>query len=150
MTRRWLFALPPAVALISVVAATTKGLYVSPDAVFYVGTARNWLDGRGLTPPPGLPPLEHFPPLFTLLLAALGKLGLDPLDGARVVNVVALAGTVLLVGLVVRSRTGSLVAALAASVLTAAATDLLTYSASALTEPLFILLAVAGLVVLAA
>ena len=150
MTRRTLLALPPIAGLIAVVLATGKGLYVSPDAVFYVGTARNWLDGRGLTPPPGLPPLEHFPPLFTLLLAALGKVGLDPLDGARLVNALAFAATVLLVGLVVRSRTGSGVAALAASVLTAAAVDLLTYSASALTEPLFILLAVAGLVVLAA
>jgi len=137
------------VAVIAILAATAKGLYVSPDAVFYVGTARNWLDGRGLTPPPGLPPLEHFPPLFTLALAALGRVGLDPLDGARLVNVVAFAGTVLLVGLVVRSRTGSVAAASAASVLAAAAVDLLTYSASALSEPLFILLAIAGLVVLA-
>jgi len=150
VTRRFLLALPPLAGLLAVVAATGRGLYVSPDAVFYVGTARNWLDGRGLTPPPGLPPLEHFPPLFTLVLATLGTAGLDPLDGARLVNALAFAGTVLLVGLVVRSRTGSVPAALAASILTAAAVDQLTYSASALSEPLFILLGVAGLVVLAA
>jgi 4-amino-4-deoxy-L-arabinose transferase-like glycosyltransferase len=145
-----LLALPTVAGLLAVVAASAKGLYVSPDAAFYVGTARNWLDGRGFTPPPGLPPLEHFPPLFTMVLAALGKVGLDPLGGARVVNALAFAGIVLLVGLVVRSRTGSMPAAIVASVLTAAAVDLLTYSASALSEPLFILLAIAGLVVLAA
>ena len=134
----------------AVIAATAKGLYVSPDAVFYVGTARNWLDGRGFTPPAGLPPLEHFPPLFTLVLAILGKLGIDPLTGARVVNALAFAGIVLLVGMAVRRQTGSVAAAMVAAVLTAAAVDLLTYSASALSEPLFILLAMAGLVVLAA
>ena len=148
--RRCLFALPPLAGLVAVVAATGKGLYVSPDAVFYVGTAGNWIDGQGFTPPPGLPPLEHFPPLFTAVLAALGKLGLDPLDGARLVNALAFAAIVVLVGGVVRARSGSPSAALAASVLTAAAVDLLTYSASALSEPLFIVLGVGALVGVAA
>ncbi len=142
-----LLALPPVAGLAAVVVATGKGLYVSPDAVFYVGTARNWLDGRGFTPPPGLPPLEHFPPLFTVLLAGSG---LDPLSAARVVNSLAFAAIVLLVGLVVRASTGSVAAALAASVLTVAAHDLLTYSASALSEPVFLLLALGALVMLAA
>ncbi len=149
MRRSWL-ALPPLAAVVAVVLATGKGLYVSPDAVFYVGTARNWLDGRGFTPPAGVPPLEHFPPGFTVVLAALGRLGLDPLTGARVVNALSLAAIVALVGLVVRSRTGSVPAALVASVLAAAAVDLLALSGSALSEPLFILLAVAGLVALGA
>ena len=149
MTRQGVLALPPLAGLAAVIAVTAKGLYVSPDAVFYVGTARNWLDGRGFTPPPGLPPLEHFPPLFTVVLAAVGKLGMDPLTGARVVNALAFAGIVLLVGAVVRAQTRSVPAALVAAVLAAAAVDLLTYSASALTEPLFILLGLAALVVLA-
>jgi hypothetical protein len=115
--------------------------------VFYVGTARNWLDGKGFTPPAGLPPRDHFPPLFTVLLSGLG---VDPLTAARVVNAVAFAALVLVVGLVVRARTESVPAALVASGLTVAAHDLLTYSASALSEPVFVLLGVAGLVVLAA
>ncbi len=147
--RRPLVAVPAVAGLVAVVLATGKGLYVSPDAVFYVGTARNWLAGRGFSPPPGLPPVGHFPPLFTALLAAVGQLGLGPLTAARAVNALSYAGVVLLVGLVVRARTSSVPAALVASVLTAAAVDLLTYSASALSEPLFILLAVAGLVLLA-
>jgi hypothetical protein len=147
--RSWL-AVPPLAGLIAVLAAGAKGLYVSPDAVFYVGTARNWLDGQGFTPPPGVPPLEHFPPGFTMVLAALGKLGVDPLTGARVVNALAFAGLVLLVGLVVCAVTGSVPAALVAAVLCAAAVDLLALSASGLSEPLFILLALGGLVALAA
>ena len=148
MRRSWL-ALPPLGAVVAVVLATGKGLYVSPDAVYYVGTARNWLDGRGFRPPAGVPPLEHFPPGFTLVLAALGRLGLDPLTGARVVNALALGAIVALVGLVVRWQTGSVPAALAGSVLAAAGVDLLALSGSALSEPLFILLALAGLVALA-
>lgn len=156
MTRRNLLGVlgvlgvPVAAGVAGLVAATAKGLYVSPDAVFYVGTARNLVDGRGFTPSPGLPPLQHFPPLFTLVLAAIAKIGPDPLTAARVVNVVAFAGIVVLVGLVVRFRTGSVAAALVASVLTACAVDLLTYSASALSEPFFVLLALGALVALAA
>jgi hypothetical protein len=147
VTRRWLLALPPLAGLVAVLAAGAKGLYVSPDAVFYVGTARNWLDGKGFTPPPGLPPIEHFPPLFTVLIAAPGA---DPLSVARVVNALAFAGTVLLVGVVVGARTSSVGAGLVASVLVVAAVDLLTFAASGLSEPLFILLALSGLVTLAA
>ena len=144
----WL-ALPAVAAVLAVLAAGAKGLYVSPDAVFYIGTARNWLDGRGFTPPAGVPPLEHFPPGFTLVLGLLGQLGVDPLTGARVVNAVAMGGIVLLAGLVVRRSTGSVPAAVVASVLVAAGVDLLGLSASALSEPLFILLALGGLVALA-
>ena len=75
----------------AVVAASAKGLYASPDSVFYVGTARNLLDGVGFRPPGALQPLGHFPPLFTLVIAAVGWLGLDPLDAGRAVNVPAVA-----------------------------------------------------------
>ena len=145
------YAVGPALAgAAAVVAATGKGLYVSPDSVFYVGTARNLLDGRGFTPPAGLPPLPHFPPLFTLLLAGIGRLGPDPLTVARAVNAVAFAAVVVLVGLVVRARTHSVVAVLVAAGLTACSADLLTYTAAALSEVLFAVLGLGGLVALAA
>ncbi len=134
----------------AVVVATGKGLYVSPDSVFYVGTARSLLEGRGWTPPPGLPSVDHFPPVFTLALAGVGRLGPDPLDAARVVNVVACGAIIALVGFVLRRQTGSVTAALAGSVLALLAVDLLTFSAAALSEPLFVLLGLAGLVALAA
>ncbi|HEX3621143.1 MAG TPA: glycosyltransferase family 39 protein, partial [Acidimicrobiales bacterium] len=142
---RWWSGVPAVAAMAAVVAATGKGVYVSPDAVSYVGTARNLVAGRGLTPPAGLPPVGHFPPLFPLVLAAVARLGCDPLTAARVVNVAAVGGVVLLVGLLVGRLTGSGVAALAASVAAAASVDLLAASGSALSEPLFLLLAVAAL-----
>ena len=141
---------PAAAAMAAVVAASAKGLYASPDSVFYVGTARNLLDGVGFRPPGALQPLGHFPPLFTLVIAAVGGLGLDPLDAARVVNVAVLGATVVLAGLVLRALTGSSPAALFGATLIAAAVDVLTFSAAALSEPLFVLLALCGLVALAA
>jgi len=132
----------------AVTAATGKGLYVSPDSVFYVGTARNLLGGAGFRSPAGLQPLGHFPPLFTVVIAAVGRLGLDPLDAARVVNIAVVGAIVVLVGVVLRSLTGSVPAALVGATLTAAAVDVLTLSAAALSEPLFVLLALAGLVAL--
>ncbi len=131
-------------------AATAKGLYVSPDSVFYVGTARNLLDGVGFRSPPGLQALGHFPPMFTLVIAAVARLGLDPLDAARLVNIAVLGATVVLVGLVLQTLTRSPLAALVGATVTATAVDVLTFSGSALSEPLFVLLAVGGLVALAA
>ncbi len=142
-------AVPAAAAMAAVTVATGKGLYVSPDSVFYVGTARSLLGGAGFRSPPGLQPLGHFPPLFTVVIAAVGRLGLDPLDAARVVNIAVLGAIVVLVGLVLGALTGSLPAALLGATLTAVAVDVLTLSAAALSEPLFVLLALAGLVVLA-
>lgn len=146
----WWLAVPAGAGMAAVVAATGKGLSVSPDSVFYVGTARNLLDGVGFRPPPGLQALGHFPPAFTLLVAAVGRLGLDPLDAARVVNVAVLGAIVVLAGLVLRSLTGSVPAALVGATLTAAAVDVLTFSGAALSEPLFVLLSAGCLVALAA
>ncbi|MDQ6727171.1 MAG: glycosyltransferase family 39 protein [Actinomycetota bacterium] len=141
----------PAIAgMVALTAATTRGLYVSPDSVFYVGTARNLLDGVGFRPPPGLQALGHFPPMFTLVIAAVARLGVDPLGAARLVNIAVLGATVILVGLVLQALTGSPLAALVGAAVTAMAVDVLTFSGSALSEPLFVVLAVGGLVVLAA
>ncbi|MBA3268601.1 MAG: hypothetical protein H0T70_10150 [Acidimicrobiia bacterium] len=147
--KRWWLVVPPLVGMAVTVLVTDKGLYVSPDSVSYVGTARRLLDGQGWSPPPGLPRLGHFPPLFTLVLAGVGRLGLDPLEAARVVNMVAFGALIALVGAVLWRRTGSVGAGVVGSVLVLSAVDLLTFSAAALSEPLFVVLAVAAIVALA-
>ena len=71
-------ALPAVLGTVALLLVARKGVYASPDSAFYVGTARNLLDGEGLTAPPGSPPLSHFPPLFALVL---GRGGMA--DGTR-------------------------------------------------------------------
>ncbi len=143
--------LPAVVGTVALLLVIRKGVYASPDSAFYVGTARNLLDGNGLTAPPGSPPLSHFPPLFALVLAAVGWVsGLDPLDAAGVVNALLLGVTALLVAVVVRRRSGSVNVGVAASVAVVASVDLLVYFGSALTEPLFVVLVLGAMISLAA
>ena len=142
-------AVPAVIGTIALLVVTRKGVYASPDSASYVGTARNLLHGHGFTAPPGSPPLSHFPPLFPLVLAGVGWLtGLDPLDVAGVVNPLLLGLTALLVAVVVRRRSGSVAVGVAASTAVVVGVDLLTYFASALSEPLFVVLVLGAMLCL--
>lgn len=143
----------------AVLVATRDGVGISPDSSVYLAVADNIRQGQGVTvpyryyplgsggigtPPPGRvdpPPsrLTHYQPL---LPAALSRVS------ARVVNSVSVALTVLLVGWAVRSFTGSLTMAVMAALLVGASVEVLTLSARVASEPLFLALAMAGLVLL--
>ncbi|MDQ4096415.1 MAG: glycosyltransferase family 39 protein, partial [Actinomycetota bacterium] len=129
-------------------AVTRRGAYLSPDGLAYVGTARNLLDGAGFSLPPGSPPLGNFPPVYPLILAAFGALGPDPLTVARFVGPVAFGATILVVGLLVRQLTGSMPLAVLAQLLVFTGTDFLAYHSAALSEPVFLLLALVTLAAL--
>jgi len=135
--------------VVALLAVNRLGPYTSPDSVFYVGTARNLLDGAGFVPPPGTQLLPNFPPLLPLLLAGIGRFGIDPLDVLRWLNPLLFGATVALAGVVVRRRTGSTAVASTAAMVLLVARDLLAVGGSALSEPVFILLALAGMVSLA-
>jgi hypothetical protein len=144
-----MLAAPAVVGAVVLLAVARRGVYVSPDGVDYLGTARNLVHGRGLRPPPGSPPPANFPPLFPLVLAAGALLGPDPLDVAAVVNPLLFGATILVVTLALRRLTGSTALATAGGVVTLVAADLLAYHTAALSEPLFVFSAVLALVVLA-
>jgi hypothetical protein len=151
MREALVLGLPAVIGTVALLVVARKGVYASPDSAFYVGTARNLLDGHGLTAPPGSPPLSHFPPLFPLLLAAVAWVTrLDPLDAAGLVNAVLLGATAFLVAVVVRRRSGSVTLGVVASVAVVVAVDLLVYFGSALSEPLFVVLVLGAMVALAA
>lgn len=145
-----ILGVPAAVGTIALVAATRLGPYASPDSVFYVGVARSLVGGYGLVAPPGTPPIGSFPPLFPLLLAGFGGLGIDPLAAAGWLNPVMFGLTILLVGVVVARHAGSVPAGVAAGLLVLGALDVVKLSSSVLSEPLFILLTLASLATLAA
>lgn len=144
-------ALPAALLVAAMVAVSRNGAYASPDSAFYVGLARSLRDGFELVAPPGSQPLAHFPPVFPGVLAvAATVLGVDPLDAAGVLNPVLAGATAVVVGVVVCRRTGSVASGAVAAAVVAVGRESLVYGASALSEPLFTLLAVGGLVALAA
>ena len=137
--------LPAVAGAVAMLVVTRRGAYLSPDALSYVGTARELVDGNGYRAPPGSPPLGNFPPLYPLVLAAVGYLGLDPLTVARFLNPLLLGATVLVAGLLLHRLTGSLPLAVAGQLLLVSGVDLLAYHSSALSEPLFLLLTVLAL-----
>ncbi|HYX44256.1 MAG TPA: phospholipid carrier-dependent glycosyltransferase, partial [Acidimicrobiales bacterium] len=140
---------PALVGAATALLVSRRGVYLSPDGLAYVGAARNLVDGHGLTAPPGAPPLANFPPLYPLLLAAGGAFAADPLTVARFLNPVLFGATILVVGVIARRLTGSLPLALAAQLLVLSGKDFLAYHSAALSEPLFLLLALLAVAALA-
>jgi hypothetical protein len=144
-------------AILVALLATRWGPGIAPDSVVYIGAARNLLDGRDLTLPFG--GVEDAPnaeievhkhaPFFPLLLASIGLLGVDPLDGARWLNVLLFGANTFLVGYAVSQHTRSLPAAIVAGLLTLSSVDMLRVHTTALSEPLFILFELATFVLLA-
>ena len=144
-----MLVVPAVVGVTSLLVVTRRGAYLSPDALAYVGTARNLVHGHRFTPPPGSPPVSNFAPLYTLVLAAGSVLGADPLTVARYVNPLVFGATIVLVGLLVRRLSGSLTLAVVAQVLVLSGRDFLAYHSAALSEPLFVLFALLALAELA-
>lgn len=140
------------VGIVAVLFSTTWGVGISPDSVTYVDVARNLLTGHGLsirTASSEFRPMTHYPPLFPTLLAAPGIFGVDPLNGARWANAVIFGVNILLVGLAVyRYTDGTAWLALLGSFLMLTSFNMLLIHSTAITEPLFILFTLAGLLLL--
>jgi hypothetical protein len=125
----------------SLIYGTTCGIGTGPDSAVYVGVARNLLQGKGLTIPfvqDQMPPMTHYPPLYPLLLAAGGSLGIDPLVGARYFNILFFAGSISLVGLLVYLYTGSVLIASMGAAIVACSPVILGVHLWASSEPPFL------------
>ncbi len=135
----------------AVLVATRHGPGLSPDSVRYIAGARNILAGHGFTYQEGdgaYRPIANWPPLYSVVLALPGLVGVDPLRGARVVDAVLFGLTLLVVGWMVRRRGGSLIAAaFAMAALASVRTALIVY-VMAWSESLFVLLTMCGLLAL--
>lgn len=136
-----------------VLATTRYGVGTSPDSVVYIGVARNLLAGRGLTEPFGAEidtALTRYPPLYPVLLAAGGPVGVDPLDTARWLAALLFGANILFVGLALQSLLPqSRWLPLAGSLLMLTGLPLLTMHSMAWSEPLFLLFSFVGLFLLA-
>lgn len=135
-------ALPALVGVALAGLASHRGTYLSHDALAYVGMASSAVAGHGLEPPPGSAELGNFPPLFPAVLALGSWLGPAPETVARWLNPVLAGVAAGLVAVAVHRLRGSAAVAVGAGLVVAASPELVTYGSSALSEPLFLVLAV--------
>ena len=124
------------------------GIGVGYDSVFYLSSAENLLDGRGLSWPLGgdeLKPLTHYPPLYPLTLAGLGLIGFELVQGARLLAAVLFGTNIVILGWLVYRNSESWQAALAAAILAIVSPILIDIHFMAMTEPLFLFFLLASL-----
>jgi len=114
------------------------GTGLCPDSVRYISTARNLLSGNGYVKYDGSL-FMRWPPLFPTVLAILGLLGIEPLDGARFVNIAAFGLIIFAFGQLLwnylRSKTFVVLGSLSVTL----SIPLLYVSSKAWAEPLLVL-----------
>jgi 4-amino-4-deoxy-L-arabinose transferase-like glycosyltransferase len=135
-------------AMATLYVSTTAGLGFGNDSVAYVGAARNILDGNGYARTSGggeIKPITHYPPLFSLALAAGSALiRYDPIRVARALIIFLWGLSAFLGGWLVWRMSHSAIAGLAFAFLFAANGPLLFVYAVIMSEPLYLALTFAA------
>lgn len=127
----------------------SHGPGVSPDSIVYLEGARSVLSGHGLVVA-GVP-MTHFPPVYPLLLAAIGLVDHDLLHAARLLNAFLFGANIVLAGSAVYLATDRRIRPAACAVLLLVVSGpVLDLHAMAWSEPLFLAFTLSGLLVLAA
>ena len=130
------------------VRTATYGAAIITDSFFFLSTALNFLAGEGWRDFLG-DPLVWWPPLFPLLLAALGWVGIDPLEAGRWINAAAFGLTILAAGCWLCSNLRSQWLALVATAIITASLPLSDIASYLLTDALFVLFTLLALMQLA-
>lgn len=126
--------------MVLVLVSTSRyGVGISPDSVVYISVARNLAAGHGCVFDGGNP-YTQCPPLFPMLLAAPGLVGIDPAIGARFLNATAFGAIVFVSGMFFSTCLKSKLLAVVATCAVLLSHGLLSVCAMAWTEPLFVLL----------
>jgi len=134
--------------------STPLGPSVGSDSVAYLLSAESLLSGDGL----GIrhasgdfsPLYPHFPPAYSLGLAAAGVFDRDLTADARWINVLAFGLLIAIVGVAPILLAGDSPLGIMLSVVALSSAALLRQFTAAMSEPLFILLATLGMLLLAA
>ncbi len=127
------------------VRTATYGPAVGSDSTVFLSTAMNFLAGEGWRDFRDLP-LLYWPPLFPLLLAASGWVGIEPLAAGRWINAMAFGLTILVAGGWLRSHLRARWLALAATAIIAASLPLNDLASSLMTDSLFCLFVLLALI----
>jgi 4-amino-4-deoxy-L-arabinose transferase-like glycosyltransferase len=127
--------------------ATPRGVGLGFDSVAYISAARNFLHGIGLGRMTclGFKPMTFWPPFYPLVLAFFNLFGLDALVAARLVSALGFGMTVFLAGFLVSRITKNLVFPLLASFLIILFSPILRIFSWAMSEALFVPLALGAL-----
>jgi 4-amino-4-deoxy-L-arabinose transferase-like glycosyltransferase len=132
--------------------STPFGLGLSNDSIAYIAGARAILRGQGYSQiwlGSQLQPITHFPPLLSSVLALISLSGLDPLRGARLLNILLFGGNTVLLGIVGWRMTHSRVAGAMLSFLFISNSALLRVHSYILSEPLYLFISLAAFLLFA-
>jgi len=128
--------------------ATPFGPGLNGDSFYYYTGAENLAAGRGFGRIAGsglFVPTTHFPPGYSGAMALLQLMGIDKLDSGNFVNLLSLAGLILVLAFALRRETGSNIPGYAACAILVVSPVMLESYAWAMSEPLYLLLSFAGL-----
>lgn len=146
----WITAYLAALAVVGaalVIWLTPHGAGVSPDSTFYLESTQSLLAGEGYAVD-GVP-ITHFPPLYPTLLAFTGILQPDLVQAARLFNAILFGLNLALIGWLAYLAAGrKLWVSGLAALFALSAEPILELHAWAWSEPLFITLLLAGLLIL--
>jgi hypothetical protein len=119
------------------------GLGTTGDSVHYLMGAQNILsgDGFGRTTASGeVRPITMLPPFYSTVMAGAGLLGVEILDGARILNSLLFGATIVLVGLLIFRHTNSIWPSLTGALIILASKDVIRFHAWQMPEALYIFL----------
>ncbi len=140
-------------AALTVLYATVWGPWAGSDSVEYLEAARNLAGGQGLVTiraSGNVVALYARPPLYSVVLAAMIRLGVDPIDGIRWLNVALIVALIGLVGASFFHATARLMAPVLACLFLLTDVSVLDSFTGLMTEPLFIVIVMGQLVSLTA
>ncbi len=129
-------ALAGSILLFSVTAQW--GLGTNSDSSNYIAGARNILKGHGYRNYGSLSLITHWPPFYSFTLAVIGLLGIDPLDGTRLLHTVLYGFNILMIGLILKKITGSSLTAFFGSLFMLTALPMFEVHTRVCSEPWFI------------
>lgn len=140
------------IAIFAVLAAlylTRAGAGASGDSVHYLMGAENILEGNGYSRTAGdgsTRPITHFPPLYSVLIAAVGLFSVEVSSAARWLNALLFGVNLWLASYLVFRGTGSVFPALLTPITLAVAAPLVGLHGWIMTEPAYIFFALVAFI----
>ncbi len=116
---------------------------MSGDSAWFVMGAENMLEGNGYSRISGggeIKPIAGFPPFFSILLAGLGIVGFDLIEGSRWLNALVFGISTFLTWRLIQQYTGSKWVSMAGALLFLGSSSLIKYHSWVMSEGLYILL----------